>query len=367
MSNKIFNRKLLHIKPVSERKNKVFIEKDYIHPTTPHRNFSENELKILKETISKIKDAKTNNKPIVLAFGAHSIKNGLGPIIIQLMNNGWLTHLATNGAGVIHDWEFSYIGESSEDVRRNVKLGEFGTWLETGFYINLAIILGAFEEMGYGESVGKMIELESLSIPTVEYLQEYIRDTMNKPTQKTAAAVDLITTINQFNLAHGEISIPHKFKNFSVQAAAYKLGIPFTAHPMFGHDIIYTHPINNGAAIGRTAEKDFLTFAETISNIENGVYLSIGSAVMSPMIFEKSMSMAQNVALQKGENITNHYILVADLAENSWDWNTSGEPPMDNPAYYLRYCKTFNRMGGSMNYLTIDNRDLLLYLVQNLT
>jgi hypothetical protein len=160
----------------------------------------------------------------------------------------------------------------------------------------------------------------------------------------------------------GRMKIPHPWKKYSVQAGAYRLGVPFTGHPMFGHDIIYNHPMNFGAALGRTAERDFLTYAEAISRLDGGVYLSIGSAVMSPMVFEKSLSISQNLAIQKGGHIDNHYILVCDLAESTWDWR-KGEPPETNPAYYLRYNKSFSRMGGTMRYLQIDNRDVLLALV----
>jgi hypothetical protein len=162
--------------------------------------------------------------------------------------------------------------------------------------------------------------------------------------------------------------VPHPFKQYSVQAAAYRLKVPFTGHPMFGHDIIYTHPMSNGAAIGQTAERDFLCFAHSVSRIDGGVYLSIGSAVMSPMVFEKSLSMANNIALQQtGQPIQNHFMMVVDLAAAPWDWQKDGEPPPDNPAYYLRYCKTFSRMGGTMRYLSADNRDFLLTLAQQLS
>ena len=100
---------------------------------------------------------------------------------------------------------------------------------------------------------------------------------------------------------------------------------------MIGHDIIYNHPMNHCAALGRVAQRDFLAFAENVSRIDGGVYLSIGSAVMSPMIFEKSLSIAQNLAMQRGEHIDNHYILVVDLAESNWDWS-KGEPPVEDPA-----------------------------------
>jgi hypothetical protein len=161
------------------------------------------------------------------------------------------------------------------------------------------------------------------------------------------------------------MAVKHPFRKYSVQAAAYELGIPFTSHPMIGHDIIYNHPVNHGAALGRCALRDFLSFTESITNLDHGVYISIGSAVMSPMIFEKSLSMAQNIMIQDKKHIDNHKMLIVDLAESDWDWN-KGEPPPDDPAYYLRYCKSFSRMGGEMNYLNADNRDFLLALYQQL-
>jgi hypothetical protein len=135
---------------------------------------------------------------------------------------------------------------------------------------------------------------------------------------------------------------------------------------MFGHDIIYTHPVNHGAAIGRVAQRDFLTYAEQVRQLQGGVYLSVGSAVMSPMVFEKSFSMSQNLELQEGRKITNHHMVIVDLAESSWDWQRGGEPSADNPAYYLRFCKTFSRMGGTMRYVCADNRNFLLTLLKEL-
>jgi hypothetical protein len=304
---------------------------------------------------------------VMLTFGAHTIKNCMAPTLIALMKEGWVTHLATNGAGIIHDWEIAFQGKTSEDVRKNVERGQFGIWEEPGFYINLAIVVGAYENLGYGESVGKMITLEGLNIPDTYTLYNIAQQEMESDPDKAAAAIDLTGVIKKFNLKTGFMSIPHPWKQYSVQAQAYNLGIPFTGHPMFGHDIIYTHPMNHGAAIGRTALTDFLRYAESVANLEHGVYLSVGSAVMSPMIFEKSLSMSQNLKIKEGKHIDNHYILIVDLAESDWDWLNDGEPPMDHPAYYLRYCKTFHRMGGEMHYLTSDNMDFLLSLYQNLT
>ena len=364
MPYKQFDRTKIKLKSLTERKNKVYIERDCIGLDEKYAEFKGRSAEILSKTVERIKNARANGKPVVLAFGAHSIKNGLAKVFIDLIERGWVTHLATNGAGIIHDWEFAYQGMSSEDVRANVDKGEFGIWDETGFYINLSIVVGAYYGLGYGESVGSMIHNEKLEIPSITELKDFI--SKSDDYEKVAAAADLLKVIEQFNLKTGTIVISHKYKEYSVQGNAYRLGIPFTGHPMFGHDIIYTHPVNYGAAIGRAAQRDFLVYANQINNLDGGVYLSVGSAVMSPMIFEKSLSMSQNIHIQNNSHIDNHYMLIVDLAESSWDWSKDGEPPMDNPAYYLRYCKTFNRMGGNMDYLTADNRDFLLYLTQNL-
>jgi hypothetical protein len=116
--------------------------------------------------------------------------------------------------------------------------------------------------------------------------------------------------------------------------------------------------------VGRTAERDFLEFTAGVAGLEGGVYLSVGSAVMSPMIFEKALSMARNAAGGKGA-IQNCNIHVVDLQESSWDWD-KGEPPADNPAYYLRFMKTFSRMACNSGYLSADNRDFFVSLYRSL-
>lgn len=361
-----FDRNKLEIKRLSERENKVYIERDHVPVNQLPRALGKSGLKLIDKTVSRIRKARDLNRPVMLAFGAHTIKNGMGPTLIALIAEGWVTHLATNGAGIIHDWEFAFQGKSSEDVQENVYQGQFGIWDSTGFYINLALVVGAYEGLGYGESIGKMVHEEGLNIPESAMLYDFAQENMVNQPDRAAAAIDLAGVINHFNLSPGFMSIPHPYKHYSVQRSAYSLSIPFTGHPMFGHDIIYTHPMNHGASIGRTAENDFLSYAHSVNQLEDGVYMSVGSAVMSPMIFEKSLSMAQNMEIQRGGHIDNHFILVVDLAEAEWDWNRDGEPPADNPAYYLRYCKTFHRMGGEMHYLTADNRDFLLALYRGL-
>ncbi|MCX6993456.1 MAG: hypothetical protein NT011_09990 [Kiritimatiellaeota bacterium] len=378
------DRDKLTIKPLGERKNKIVIKRDCVLPGMAPKTLSGEAREIVCQTADRMREARRAGRAIMLAFGAHTIKNGLAPVLIRLMEEGWLTHLATNGAGIIHDWEFAFQGQSGEDVRRYVAEGQFGIWQETGRYINLALIVGAYEGLGYGESVGALIQNECLVIPSAEELRrvatealaadlsgdlsgEVRRCRMKTDPARAAAAADFLAAVRHFDLQPGPLAIPHPFKSYSVQAAAYRLNIPFTGHPMFGHDIIYNHPMNQGAAIGRTAQRDFLAFAHGVNNLAGGVYLSVGSAVMSPMIFEKAFAMAQNLHHQKGGGIKDHFILVVDLADARWDWSAQGEPPMDNPAYYLRYCKTFSRMGGAMRYLSADNRDFLLALSRELT
>lgn len=359
------NRIEVRMKPLAERENKKYIERDHVTVDQTPAPLSEVTRKTLAEGIARIHEAHRQNKPVMLATGAHTIKNGLSPVLIKLVEEGWVTHLAANGAGIIHDWEFAYQGMTSEDVRQGVSRGEFGNWQETGFFINLALNVGAFEGKGYGESVGAMIETEGLTIPSPEELEHEIVTGLKTDAAHSAAAADLLDIVRKFKLAPGRLEIPHPFKRFSIQAAAYRLGVPFTGHPMIGHDIIYNHPMNNGAALGRVAQRDFLTFAESVSRIEDGVYMSVGSAVMSPMIFEKSLSMSQNLAVQQGRRIDHHFMLVADLAESRWDW-TQGEPPDNHADYYLRYNKTFSRMGGTLRYISIDNRDFFLALYHGL-
>jgi len=360
------DRRQLKIQSLSARKDKVYIERDHVPVDAAPAALSDKARAVIDETVERLKAAKAAGKSRMLTFGAHAIKNGLAPVMIKLIEDGWFTHLATNGAGIIHDWEFAFQGHSSEDVRANVSRGEFGVWQETGHNLNLAIIVGAYKGMGYGESVGAFVENEGLDVPSIKYLKEQIGFALEREEFAfIASASDLLDAIIAQHVPVGRYDVPHPYKRFGLQAAAYRLGIPFTSHPMIGHDIIYVHPMNKCAAIGRAAERDFLSFAQSVSNLDGGVYVSIGSAVMSPMIFEKSLSMSQNLAIQRGEHIDNHFMVIVDLQESHWDW-TQGEPPMDNPDYYLRYNKSFNRMGGQMRYVTADNRDFLLALVREL-
>jgi len=360
-----FDRFAVKMEPLAARENKKFIERDHVAPHMQPGTLPAAAVELMGEVVARVRAARQAERPVMVVFGAHAIKNGLGPVFLKLVRDGWVTHLATNGAGIIHDWEFAFQGKSCENVEAMVRAGRFGNWEETGFFINLALNLGAYAGKGYGESVGAMIQQEGLDIPSDGRLVSEIAQYAPCDPGRAAAAADLLTVIRRFHLAEGWLPIAHPWKQFSVQAGALQAGVPLTGHPMIGHDIIYNHPMNHGASLGRVAERDFLTFAESVSRLEGGVYISVGSAVMSPMIFEKSLSMAQNLALQQGRHIDNHFLLICDLAASSWDWSC-GEPPEDNPSYYLRYNKSFSRMGGTMRYLQADNRDFLLTLTHML-
>ena len=361
-----FNREGMSYYPLKDRISKVIISSASISEDSWDQPIPEPLVNTTERIAGEISAARERGASVICAFGAHAVKNGLGRLLGEMLARGWFSHLAANGAAVIHDWEFAYLGKSSEDVRANVAEGRFGTWEETGLYINLAIALGAYEGLGYGASVGKMICSNGLQIPGREELLEKCRDpktASGEAAASAAAALDLYALVEGLGIPSGFLSVPHPYSVYSLLAAARQAERPFTCHPMFGHDIIYTHRANRGAAIGRTAERDFLEYVSAVAGLEGGVYLSVGSAVMSPMIFEKALSMARNAA---GKNaIRDCDIHVVDLQESSWDWQR-GEPPMDNPAYYLRFMKTFNRMGLRVDYTCADNRDFFVSLYRSL-
>ncbi len=369
--NRLFNRSAIEVRPLAERVNKIDFARDRVDPDAYEPHLDDAARENVARAADEIRAARGVGASVMLAFGAHAIKNGLSPVLVRLMDGGWVTHFATNGAGVIHDWEFAFQGFSGEDVRRYVNEGQFGIWEETGAYLNLAIAVGAYLGLGYGESVGAFVAHDGLTIPESGELDETLaagarRGADAAALERAAAAADLKTLLPHVRARSGFLRVAHPFKANGLQAAAYTAGVPFTAHPMFGHDIIYTHPLNCGAAIGRTAERDFLSFTDSVNRLEGGVYLSVGSAVMSPMIFEKALSMSRNAARQRGAVIERFTLHVVDLAKAAWDWTRDGEPPLDNPAYYLRFCKTFSRMGGRMTYTSADNRAFLVALLREL-
>ena len=133
-----FDRFRVRMLPLAQRTNKKAIERDHVRLDSPAPPLAPAADSFVAQCAERILNARATGRPVVLAFGAHTIKNGLAPVLIELARRGLVTHLATNGAGIIHDWEFAYLGQTSEDVAANMPSGEFGNWQETGFYINLA-------------------------------------------------------------------------------------------------------------------------------------------------------------------------------------------------------------------------------------
>ncbi len=202
----------------------------------------------LKSIASAITRARENKRPVILAMGAHGIKVGLSPIIINLMEKNIITAVAMNGACIIHDFELSLMGHTSEDVDVELCRGTFGMAEETGKTLNRAIISGVAKGYGIGRSVG-----------------EYISES---------------------NAEH---------KRLSILASASRLGIPATVHVAIGTDIIHMNPEADGAAIGKGSMSDFRLFSSVVSDLKGGVYLNLGSAVILPEVFLKAIAVTRNL------------------------------------------------------------------------
>ncbi len=349
--------KKLKVYPLAQRRSLSTLEKILVTPgQLPERSPEENAQTTAKllDCADRVRAARKRDASVILMYGAHLVKNGAQRIVIELMERGWITHLATNGAGTIHDWELAFLGRTEENVRENVATGTFGTWDETGRYIHLALLAGALREEGYGRSLGRFIAEDGVTLPEPAALEKQLSDEPAHPL--SAARADLLQTMLAHKIPGGRIEVKHPHKDTSILAQAFRLNIPLTVHPGIGYDIIANHPIFNGAAIGRAAQMDFQLLGGAIEKLDGGVVLSVGSAIMAPQVFEKSASCVNNLRLQSGRAILHdHTIYVVDIQDGGdWDWSR-GEPPKDNPAYYLRFCKSFSRMGGTMQYLQCDN------------
>ena len=349
--------------PLRERTSQIDIAHDALDPAGPAPDPGALGPQI-DRLAQRMRAARERGAAVMLAYGAHLIKGGGGPLLTALVAGGHVTHLATHGAGVIHDWEFSHLGRSSESVRDNTPKGRFGAWDETGRYINLAALVGGAEGLGLGESLCRLVGEDGLTLPDPGALAEQIR---SAPDDELAAPrADLLRAMRQFQLAPGRHEVLHPHKRYSVLAACYAHHVPLTVHPGIGYDIFTNHPMFHGGALGRGAGIDARVFAHSVLNLSGGVYLSVGSANMSPQVFEKALSLANNLLLQEGRSIRDHTIAVVDLQQGgNWDWS-KGEPPKNSPAYYLRFCKTFYRMGGTLEYVCGDNRLVLANLLERL-
>jgi len=200
-----------------------------------------------RAVVAALKRAQAHHRGIVWGLGAHVVKTGLGPVLIGLMERGFVSAIAMNGAGLIHDFEVALSGKTSEDVDATLGPGHFGMAEETGRDLNAAIAAGAARDLGLGQSVSAWL---------------------------------------------GAKSAP--FAHLSILAAAARLEIPVTAHVGIGTDIIHMHPDASGAAIGATSLRDFRYFVSFVATLQDGVYLNCGSAVMLPEVFLKAVSLVRN-------------------------------------------------------------------------
>jgi hypothetical protein len=204
--------------------------------------------KELGEIVNRMVRAAASKKTIILAMGAHGIKVGLNPVILDLMDRRVITALAMNGAGIIHDAEVAMVGQTSEDVAAEIGKGSFGMAEETGKFLNHAISEGAKQNAGLGRSIGAMLTKENFP-----------------------------------------------YNQYSLLARACELDIPVTVHVAMGTDIIHFHPNVDGAAIGKTSHLDFRIFARLVSTLEEGVFINLGSAVIMPEVFLKALSLVRNL------------------------------------------------------------------------
>jgi hypothetical protein len=346
--------KKLQVLPLAQRKSLTRVEDILVDPDSPAPPLTATNAALIHKCARDIVAAQSRHAAIMLLYGAHLLRNGAALILEQMMAHGWLSHLATNGAGSIHDWEYAFLGRSTESVEENVAAGTFGTWDETGRFLHLALLTGALRSLGYGCAVGTLIFEEHLEIPTAFSLEESLRNEPSHPL--SPARAELLQAILHHSLPPGPIDLPHPWKHASIFAQAFRHKIPLTVHPGIGYDIISNHPMFNGAAIGRAATHDFRQFGAAVEHLDGGVVLSVGSAIMGPQVFEKSLSCVHNLRFQSGRPpVRDHTIYVVDLQDGGdWDW-TRGEPPKNNPAYYLRFCKSYSRMGGTMHYACCHN------------
>jgi len=352
--------------PLAQRRSLSALEKMLVDPAKRPPPCPAEMQSAIQGCVEKISAARKRGASVILMYGAHLVKNGLLRVINALIELRWLTHLATNGAGTIHDWELAFQGRTEESVRENVAAGTFGTWAETGRNIHLSLLAGALRGEGYGRSLGRFIVEDGVTLPTTDLLKQYLRDEPTHPL--TPARAELLQAMLSHELPSGRVQVKHPWKETSILAGAFRQNVPLTVHPGIGYDIISNHPMFNGAAIGRAADADFRLFGTAVEKLDGGVVLSVGSAIMAPQVFEKSLSCVNNLRLQAGRAVVrDHTMFIVDIQDGgNWDWS-HGEPPKDNPAYYLRFCKSFARMGGEMKYLQCDNVVFLHNLLHGLS
>jgi hypothetical protein len=301
-----FDRSRLRLQPLAARSNDLDLSV-LLPLNAPPPAFDHPALPVLAQRLT---EARSQGKARVVLMGAHVLRAGVSRYLIDLMERRLISHLAMNGAGPIHDWEFALIGATTESVARYIQSGEFGLWQETG-RMNDVITTGARTGLGLGEALGRAI-LEG----------------------------------------------PFPYKDISVLAAGARLGVPITVHVGIGYDILHEHANCDGAALGQTSYQDFLIFAEAVTRLEGGVVLNFGSAVMGPEVYLKALAMARNIAHQEGLQIRHFTTAVFDLVPLEGD--PRRQAPKSDPRYYYRPWKTILVRtvadGGESFYIQGDHR-----------
>jgi phosphoglycolate phosphatase-like HAD superfamily hydrolase len=310
----VFDRSRLRLRPLSERTNDLDVSQ-WLELDAPAPPFAHPDLPALAGRMAR---ARQGSHAVILMMGAHVIRAGVSRHIIDLMARGAITHVAMNGAGAIHEYELARIGATTESVARYIGSGQFGLWQETGL-LNEWIAEAAQCSAGMGETIGRKL-LES----------------------------------------------DFPYRDLTVLAAGYRLGIPVTIHAGIGYDIIHQHPNCDGAALGAASYTDFLIFTHAVEQLEGGVLLNFGSAVMGPEVYLKALAMARNVAVQEGREIRHFATAVFDLHDIPGDFRS--EAPKSDANYYFRPYKTILVRtvadGGESFYFRGDHRATLPALRQ---
>jgi len=290
---------------IRERENLVTIE----NLMNPEKDKIEDiKDKNFDNLIDKIVKARQVNAPVILSMGAHVIKNGLSPYLIKMIKEGIITHISSNGAGSIHDFELALIGGTSENVPTAIEDGSFGMWEETGKLMNEAINKGANLGMGYGQSLAVFIEQNPEMFP---------------------------------------------YKENCVLYQAYKNNVMATYHIALGTDIIHQHPTCKMGAIGVTSGVDFKRICYSVSNMDKGVFLNFGSAVIGPEVFLKALSISRNLGYEVYDITTANFDLI-ELGDYKRKLS------YDDYQYYYRPRKNIvNRpvsKGGTGYHFSLDHK-----------
>jgi hypothetical protein len=331
----LFNLEQINTYPITERTNKVkgedMVTPDHVGKST--FSISDKLAKKVKIIAQKIFSAHKNNKPIIIFTGGHLIKNGLGPLLVDLVQRGLVTLVAGNGSTAIHDFELALIGETSEYVPQALEKGQFGMAYEFCYH-NVAIALGDRYDLGYGESLGRMI-----------CDRQFREEVLSEVKIKNSPAEFL----------HPQLS---------VLAACYEQAIPFTVHASLGTDVIDQHPSFDGRAKGGCSGRDFLIFTHEMSKcVDGGVLINIGSAVTGPEVALKSISMVENI----GKGPRN--IMTADF--DLKPYNPSMMTDEADTSYYFRDQKSIvtripQAFGGKGYYIQGNQKETFPCLYQNI-